>query len=167
MIPGHQGIPGNAEADRLTKEKAIEVPSNQFTAIPFSVGKKSSRKIWNWSIRPGGLPSKLIIRYPLLSRPNELLAVSRFRLEAAVGLLTGHTSLRVHLHKLGQVERQECRLCEYNKEDSVHIVCHCPVLACERYRTWGSMFLRSEGLEKERMGSLLGLVANIGLGLAT
>ena len=43
-ISEHQGIPGNEEADRLAKE----VPPNQFTAIPFSVGtKKTSRSIWN------------------------------------------------------------------------------------------------------------------------
>jgi ribonuclease HI len=29
-IPGHHGIPGNQEADRVAKEGAIEVPPNQF-----------------------------------------------------------------------------------------------------------------------------------------
>jgi hypothetical protein len=37
-------------------------------------------------------------------------------------------------HILGgrYTERQECRLCGYEKEGSVHIVCDCPVLACKR-----------------------------------
>jgi ribonuclease HI len=39
-ITRHQRIPGNEEADRLAKEWASEVPPNQFTAIPFNVGKK-------------------------------------------------------------------------------------------------------------------------------
>ena len=56
-IHGHQEIPGNEEGDRLTKGGAIEVSPNQFTAVPFSVGKKnSSRSIWNCSIKLGGLP---------------------------------------------------------------------------------------------------------------
>jgi hypothetical protein len=53
------------------------------------------------------------------------------------------------------------------KEDSVHIVCHCPVLASKRYRIWGSMFLKPEDLENARVSSLLSLVANTGLGLVS
>jgi hypothetical protein len=93
--------------------------------------------------------------------------MNRLRLRAAVGLLTGHTRLRVHLYKLGHTERQECRLCGYEKEDSVHTVCHCPVLACKRYRILGCMFLKPEDLANVRESSLLSLVANTGLGLVS
>jgi hypothetical protein len=94
-----------------------------------------------------------------------LLAMNRLTLRAAVGLLTGHTSLRAHFYKLGHTKRQECRLCGYDKDDSVHIVCDCPVLACERYRILGCRFLKPEDLENVRVSSLLSLVANTGLGL--
>jgi ribonuclease HI len=43
-IPGHQEIP-DKEADKLAKEGATEVPPNQFTATPFSVGKKFIEKL--------------------------------------------------------------------------------------------------------------------------
>ena len=109
--------------------------------------------------------SSLGCTYSLLSRANELLAMSTLRLRAAVGLLAGHTSLRAHLYKLGHTERQECRLCGYEKEDSVHTVCDCPVLARKRCRIWGSRFLKPEDLENVRVGSLLSLVANTVLGL--
>ena len=107
------------------------------------------------------------MRYPLPSRANELLATCKLRLRAAVGLLTGHTSLRAHLHKLGHAERQECQQCGQDKEDRVHIVCDCPVLAGKRYRILGCMFLKPEDLENVRVSSLLSLVANTGLGLVS
>jgi hypothetical protein len=107
------------------------------------------------------------MRYPLSSRANKLLAMSKLRLRAAVGLLTGLTSLMAHMYKLGHAERQEYRLCGYNKEDSVHIVCDCPLLACKRYRIWDNMFLKPEHLQKVRVSSLLSLVANTGLGLVS
>jgi hypothetical protein len=42
--------PGNKEADRLGKEGAAEAPPTQYTAIPFSVGKKLIRSSWNSGI---------------------------------------------------------------------------------------------------------------------
>ena len=44
-------------------------------------------------------------------------------------------------------------------------MCECPVLACKRYRSWGSLFLKPEDLEKVRVSSILSLVANTGLGV--
>jgi hypothetical protein len=91
--------------------------------------------------------------------------MSKLRLRAAVGLLTGQKTLRAHLHEPGHAERQECRLGGHDKEDSVHTVCDCPVLACKRYRIWGCVFLQPEDLENVWVSSLLSLVANTGLGL--
>ena len=56
--------------------------------------------------------------------------------------------------------RHRSRLCGDDKEDGVDILCHCRVLACQRYRTWSSMFSRPKGPEKVRVSSLLSLVDN-------
>jgi hypothetical protein len=170
-IPGHHGIPGNEEADRLAKEGAVEVPPDQLAAIPFSVGRNLMKKQLEqrhrdrWAACAGYRQSKVLMRYFLPSRASELLAMNKSRLRTAVGLLTGHTSLRAHLYKLGHTEGQECRLCEYEKEDSVHIVCDCPILACTKYRILRCMFLKPEDLENVRVSRILSLVANTGLGL--
>jgi hypothetical protein len=55
--------------------------------------------------------------------------MSKLRLWTAVGLLAGHRNLRAHLYKLEHTERQECRMCGYEKEDSVHMVCDLRLLA--------------------------------------
>jgi hypothetical protein len=160
-------------ADRLAKEGAVEVPPHQFAAIPFSVSKNLIKKQLEqrhrarWAACTGYRQSKVLMRYLLPSRASELLAMNKLRLRAAVELLTGHTSLRAHLYKLGYTEGQECRLCGHEKEDSVHIVCDCPVLACKRYRIFGCMFLKPEDLQNVRVSSLLSLVANTGLGLVS
>jgi hypothetical protein len=44
QIPERQEIPSNEETDRLTKEGATVVPPHQFTAVPFSVSKKTHEK---------------------------------------------------------------------------------------------------------------------------
>jgi len=68
--------------------------------------------------------------------------MSRQKLKVAVGLLTGHTTLRARMFKLGLIKQQDYRLCGDGKEDSLHIERHCPALACKRSRTLGRMFLK-------------------------
>jgi hypothetical protein len=61
---------------------------------------------------------------PLLCGTKDLLqAMSRQKLEIAVGLLTGHAILRAHMFKLGLTQGQDCRQWG-DEKDSVHIVCY-------------------------------------------
>jgi hypothetical protein len=91
-IPRHQEIPGNEEVDRLAKGGAVEVPPDQFAAIPFSVGKNliknqlEQRHRDRWTACTGYRQSKVLMRYTLPSRANELLVTNKSRLRTAVGL---------------------------------------------------------------------------------
>ena len=101
-ISGRQGISGNEEAARLAKEGTTEVPPNQFSTVPFNAGKKLIKKHLEqrhqarWAACTGCPRYKMLMRYPLSSRANELLARSRLRPRAAVGLLIVHKTLRAH-----------------------------------------------------------------------
>jgi hypothetical protein len=98
---------------QIAQGRAIEVSPNQFTAIPFSVSKRLIKKQLElryqarWTACTGCRQFKMLMRYPLPSTANELLAMSKVRLRAAVGLLTGHTCLRAHLYKFGHAERHK------------------------------------------------------------
>jgi hypothetical protein len=104
----------NRSCWRLAKEGNVEVPPDQFAAIRFSVGKNlikkqlEQRHRTRWITCTGYRQSEVLMRYSLPSRANELLAMNKLRLRAAIGLLIGHTSLRAHFHKPGHTERQEC-----------------------------------------------------------
>nr|XP_034174838.1 uncharacterized protein LOC117601763 [Osmia lignaria] len=169
--PGHQGVQGNEIADGLAKLGTLESPVQQIVGVPFVLGKKHIKEslerqhLTSWTEATGCRQVKLLIQQPSASRTKELLAISRKKIRTCIGLLTGHITLRAHLHKLDRAEQINCRLCGEEKEDSIHILCRCPVLALKRYRIWGKMFLRPSDLKGAKMSNLCGLLANAELGL--
>jgi len=52
-------------------------------------------------------------------RAKELQAMLRSQLRVAVALLTGHTTLRAHMFRLGLTQWKDCQLCIHGKK----IVC--------------------------------------------
>jgi hypothetical protein len=49
------------------------------------------------------------------------------------GHLTGHNTLRRHLHLLGLTDSPLCRKCGVEEETSAHILCGCRALASIRH----------------------------------
>jgi hypothetical protein len=98
---GHHRIPGNEEADKLAKEGANGIPSDQTVGIPFVVVKEVIRSNWRqehlnkWTTCKGWRQSETLMSGPLSNRTKELQAMSRQKPKVAVGLLTDHTILRV------------------------------------------------------------------------
>jgi len=50
-----------------------------------------------------------------------------------IGLLTGHYTLRRHLHIMGLGNNPTCRKCGTEEETSVHVLCECEALVPLRY----------------------------------
>ncbi|KYQ59907.1 hypothetical protein ALC60_01002, partial [Trachymyrmex zeteki] len=103
-------------------------------------------------------------KQPNLARTKELTAMGRHKLRMGIGLLTGHLLLRAHLYNIGLADQKNCRLCGEENEDSIHLLCRCPLLACKRYRSWSNTFLMSEDLDGAKIDDLISLVHGTGLG---
>jgi hypothetical protein len=66
---------------------------------------------------------------PSLGAKAKFLSFNRTQSRAVTGLLTGHNTLRRHLHLLGLLDSPLCRRCAVKEETSAHILCECEVLA--------------------------------------
>jgi len=75
---------------------------------------------------------------------------------AVIGLLTGHHTLRRHLHLLGLLDSPLCRKCGVKEETSAHILCECEALASLRRVYLGSFFLVPEDIKSISVGAIWG-----------
>jgi len=82
-----------------------------------------------------------------------LLHLSR----AVTGLLTGHNTLRRHLHLMGLSDSPLCRRCGAKDETSAHILCECEALASLRHAYLGSFFSEPEDIKTNKSGGHLEL----------
>ena len=94
----------------------------------------------------------------LISGPNpatgaRLLSLNRTQSRVVIVLLTGHNTLRRHLHFMGLTNSPLCRRCEAKEKTSAHILCDCEVLASLRHAYLGS-FLDAEDVNTLRTGLL-------------
>jgi len=87
-----------------------------------------------------------MISGPCLGAKARFLSFSRTQSRAVTGLLTGHNTLRRHLHLMGLSDSPLCRRCGAEDETSAHILCECEVLASLRHVYLGSFFLDPEDI---------------------
>ena len=72
------------------------------------------------------------------------------------GLLTGHNTLRRHLHLIGLSDSPLCRRCGAEDETSAHILCECEAVASLR-RVSGLLLLGARGHQEYKFGGHLEL----------
>jgi hypothetical protein len=113
-VPGHAGIGGNEIADKLATGGSVLGFLGPELALGVSrrdIRKKISRWLVNqhW-VRWRGLgdtqrQARELISGPCLAAQTKFLSKS----SAVTGLLTGHNTLRRHLHLLGLLDSPLCR----------------------------------------------------------
>jgi hypothetical protein len=79
------------------------------------------------------------------------------------GLLTGHNTLRRHLHVTGLSNDPTCRKCGTEEGTSVHVLCECEALASLRHRYLGSFFLNPEDTRVLGVGAVWNFAKGTGL----
>jgi hypothetical protein len=70
------------------------------------------------------------------------------------GLLTGHNTLRRHLHIMGLSDSPLCRKCGAEEDTSADVLCECEALATHRHIYLGSFFLNPEDIKELSLGAI-------------
>jgi hypothetical protein len=83
---------------------------------------------------------------PCLGTKARLFSFNRMQSRVVKGLLTGHNTLRRHLHLMGLIDSPLYRKCAAEDETSVHILCQCEALASLRHAYLGCFFLEPESI---------------------
>jgi hypothetical protein len=135
-VPGQAGVRGNEIADELARDGSVL----QFVRPEPALGVSMQdiwRRIrcwlvnqhWVWWQGLGDTQRQAweLILGPCLGTKARFLSFNRTQSRAVTGLLTGHNTLRRHLHLLGLSDSPLCRRCGAEGETSAHILCECEV----------------------------------------
>jgi hypothetical protein len=171
-VPGHRGIFGNEEADKLARqasamtllgpELALGIPKcSAREAIKNSTG---CQYYSTWRDLPGHRHGKLFIGKPRKKRADDLLKLSRHLLKMAVAIFTGHAPVRKHLVIMGLFDRDPtCRFCRKETETEHHIICCYEALARQRYNVFGNLFIEPKDISTASVRDLCLFIIGTGL----
>jgi hypothetical protein len=95
-----------------------------------------------------------LISGPCLGAKDKFLSFNRTQSRAVTDLLTGHNTLRRHLHLTGLSDSPLCRRSGAEDETSAHILCECEDLASLRHVYLGSFFLEPEDIKSVSLGAI-------------
>jgi len=82
------------------------------------------------------------------------LSFNRTQSRAVTSFLTGHNTLRRHLHLLGLLDSPLYRRCGAEEETLAHIFCECEALASLRHVYLGSFFLEPQDIKSIILGAI-------------
>jgi hypothetical protein len=95
-----------------------------------------------------------LISGPYRGTRVRFLSFNRSQSRMVSRLLTGHNTLRRHLHLMGLMDSSLCRKCGVEEETSAHILCWSETLASIRHAHLGSFFLGPEDIKNQNLGTI-------------
>jgi hypothetical protein len=149
--PGHAGVSGKEMADELAKDGCVLKCAGPEPNLEVS-RQDIRRRIRGWLVNQrciwwrglGDTQTKVrdLISGSYLGAKARFLFFNRTQPRAVTGLLTGHNTLRRHLHLMGQTVH--CVGVEQRMKPLFHILCECAALASLRHMYLGPLFLEPE-----------------------
>jgi hypothetical protein len=170
---GHSGIRGNEIADELARGGGSD---NHYVGLEPALGvsRQSIRKkiqclldkqhliMWQGLAGTQRQARELILG-PRTAVRTKLLSFNRTQSRVVTGLLTGHNTLRRHLHIMGLSDSPLCRKCGAEEETSADVLCECEALATHRHSYLGSFFLNPENIKELSLGAIWTFITRTGL----
>ncbi|XP_017885272.1 uncharacterized protein LOC108628089 [Ceratina calcarata] len=147
--PGHRGVSGNEEADRLAKLVVKEGRQGVEPWLPVSyAGFKSelkrfslSRLTSRWSETTNCRQGKEMIGEINVSKARMILKMKRADVRILTYVLTGHAPLNYHLFRMGVRENGQC-ICGSGELQSVkHLLVNCDRFIRKRREVFGNLDL--------------------------
>jgi len=153
-MPGHTGVKGNEEADKLARRGSAETPvgPEPFCGIGMNTIRKElwtqeeKEKCEHWKNLPGMRQSKTLLGGYNLGRYRTMIKLDKNRLRTLTGFLTGHCRLRKHIRTLGLEEEDVCRFCGEEEETPEHLIVTCEALVQTRKQRLGRECIQVEDI---------------------
>jgi hypothetical protein len=171
-VPGHCGIFGNEEADKLARQASVK-PSlglEPALGIPRCLTREA---IKNWteyehySARkdlPGQRHGKLFIGKPCKKRADDLLKLRRHLLRMTVAIFMRHAPVRGHLYTMGLFDGDPTRrFCRKETETVQHITYCWEALAPQWYSVFGNLIVAPKDISTASIMDLCLYIKGTGL----
>lgn len=170
-VPGHVGVYGNEEADKLAR---LAAETKLCGPEPFcGIGAEFIRQEINseeyklrnrhWMTHAGLRQAKELLGNYNQKRFKIIIKMSKTQLRIITGLLTGHCKMNGHLRKLKLVNNSSCRFCDDEDETPAHILTECAPLCIKRRRYLGSYLVNLEDIQSMNPLRLLNFIKAIDL----